>query len=243
MSLQTAILFDLDGTLLPMDTDAFVKTYMTELAKRVAHIVDSTEFTKALWAGTHAMMKNVDGEKRNDVVFQETFLKLLNIAKEDIWPTLDEFYEIVFPSFSYLTTPNPIAKEVVELALLQGYKVAIATNPLFPEVAIYERIRWAGLTDIPFSFVTVYENSYFTKPHPQYFQQICDALEVNATDSIMVGNDRQEDMAASLIGMKTYLVEDWAIDRGEPKFAIDAQGKLQDLYQDLKEQRGLFAKK
>ena len=32
----TAILFDLDGTLLPMEQDAFVRTYFAALAKKVA---------------------------------------------------------------------------------------------------------------------------------------------------------------------------------------------------------------
>lgn len=234
------ILFDLDGTLLPMDTDGFVKTYTKELARTVAHIVDPTEFTKALWAGTYAMMKNVDENKSNEQVFIESFLPLLQLEKEEIWPTLDGFYRDVFPTFSYLCKVTPIARRVVETAIEQGYQVAIATNPVFPKVAIDERIRWAGLADVPFSFVTVYENSYFTKPHIQYYQSICDVLGVLPEDCIMVGNDKQEDMVATKLGMKTYLVEDYVIDRGEPSYAIDDKGTLEDLYNHLKRKTGLF---
>ena len=35
-----AILFDLDGTLLPMDTDAFLHQYLKALAAHVKHIFD-----------------------------------------------------------------------------------------------------------------------------------------------------------------------------------------------------------
>lgn len=230
-----AILFDLDGTLLPMDTDEFVKVYMKELAKRVAHIHDPQEFSKALWAGTHAMIKSTDETKSNEQVFQETFLALLGLEKEQIWPTLDAFYRDVFPSFSYLCEPTPLARKVVEAALAQGFKVAVATNPLFPRTAIDERIRWAGLGDVKFDYVTVYENSFFTKPHLQYYRNICVELGVKPEKCMMVGNDRQEDMTASIIGMRTYLVEGNIIDRGEPSYQVDMQGTLEDLYNLLVE--------
>lgn len=238
---KKAILFDLDGTLLPMDTDEFVKTYMKELAKWVSHIVDPNEFSKALWAGTSAMMKNVDENKINEQVFIETFLPLLNIEKDTIWPTLDEFYQKVFPTFSYLSSPKPEAKQVVESAKERGYKVAIATNPVFPEVATYERIKWAGLDASDFDFVTTYENSYFTKPHGQYYQYICKQLDVEPENCIMVGNDIQEDMCTSKLGMKTYLVNHYIIDRGEIAFTIDDQGTLQDLYSHLSKGTSIFS--
>ncbi|OEF97090.1 HAD family hydrolase [Desulfuribacillus alkaliarsenatis] len=238
--MKKAILFDLDGTLLPMDTDRFIKNYMRELAKKVAHIVDPEEFSKALWAGTSAMIKNRDDSITNEQVFEESFLPLIKLEKQAIWPTLDEFYANTFPTLSHLSSPTPIAKQVIEAALKQGYKVAVATNPVFPKVAIYERIKWAGLDDSVFSHITVYENSYFTKPHPQYYQHISNQLQVNPENCIMVGNDKQEDMAASAIGMKTYLVEDWLIDRGESLYNIDGQGTLAHLYEQLVNRSGLF---
>ncbi|RXJ04148.1 HAD family hydrolase [Anaerobacillus alkaliphilus] len=234
------ILFDLDGTLLPMDTEAFIKNYLGHLAPRVASIIDPQEFIKALWAGTEAMMRNLEEEKTNEQVFEETFLKLVKLNKEDIWPTLDEFYSEIFPTLSHLTSPTPLAKKVVEKALEQGYRVALATNPVFPKVAIYERLRWAGIADMPFEVVTVYENSTYTKPHTQYYQAICNRLEIDPTDCIMIGNDKQEDLAASKIGMKTFLVEGHVIDRGEPVYPIDDHGTLEELYEKLTKREGVF---
>ncbi|UCZ54139.1 HAD family hydrolase [Bacillus shivajii] len=235
------ILFDLDGTLLPMDTDAFVQQYIKELAPKVAHIIDPKLFVKALWAGTDAMMKNLDREKTNEQVFEETFLSIVPVEKDDIWPTLDHFYENVFPTFSYLCEPTPLAKQVVEEAVNQGYRVAVATNPVFPKTAIYHRLKWAGIDDQPFEVVTVYEESVYTKPHTHYYEHICEQLNVKPEECIMVGNDKQEDMVASEVDMKTFLVEGHVIDRGEPQYQIDDQGTLQDFYESLKEQKGLFA--
>jgi FMN phosphatase YigB (HAD superfamily) len=235
------ILFDLDGTLLPMDTDAFVKDYLKQLAPRVAHIIDPQQFLKSLWAGTEAMMRNVEAEKTNEQVFEETFLELTKLNKEDIWPTLDDFYTNVFPTLSHLCNPTPMARQVVELAIKQGYRIAVATNPVFPKAAIYERLRWAGISDMPFEVVTVYETSTYTKPHGEYYQEICDRLGVEPKDCLMVGNDKQEDMAASKIGMRTFLVEDCIIDRGEPSYPIDDQGTLEELFEKLLKKDGVFS--
>ncbi|WP_205620292.1 HAD family hydrolase [Alteribacter aurantiacus] len=234
------ILFDLDGTLLPMDTEAFVENYIKELAPQVAHIVDPNLFVKSLWAGTQAMVQNKDRTKTNEQVFEETFLSLIPVEKEHIWPTLDLFYRDVFPTFSHLSTPTPLAKDVVEQAIDQGYRVAVATNPVFPKAAIEHRIEWAGLSHIPFELVTVYEESVYTKPHVEYYESICEVLGVDPRDCVMVGNDKQEDMSASETGMKTYLVEGNVIDRGEPSFRIDDQGTLEQFYDDLKNEKGIF---
>ncbi|WP_314733398.1 HAD family hydrolase [Anaerobacillus sp. CMMVII] len=206
----------------------------------MAHIIDPEPFLKALWAGTEAMMRNLDHEKTNEMVFEETFLQLVNLKKEDIWPTLDDFYTNVFPTLSHLSSPTPLARKVVSTALERGYRVAVATNPVFPKAAIHERLNWAGIADMPFEVVTVYENSSFTKPHPEYYQEICDRLEVNPKECIMIGNDKQEDLAASKIGMKTFLVEDYVIDRGEPVYPIDDHGTLEQLHEKLVNREGLF---
>ena len=54
------ILFDLDGTLLPMVQDEFVKYYMPLLARsymRAGVSVDPKKFIGAVWAGYEAMVK------------------------------------------------------------------------------------------------------------------------------------------------------------------------------------------
>ncbi|WP_280768097.1 HAD family hydrolase [Salipaludibacillus daqingensis] len=234
------ILFDLDGTLLPMDTDSFVETYIRELAGRVAHIVEPETFVKALWGGTNAMMQNLDHETTNEKVFEETFLSMSGLQKQEIWPTLDDFYETVFPTFSYLSKPTALGRQVVEEAVNQGYRVVVATNPVFPKAAIYHRLTWAGLDQLPFELITVYEESVYTKPHKQYYEFICEKLEVTPENCVMIGNDKQEDMVASQIGMKTFLVEGYVIDRGDPAYPVHEQGTLEDLLERISRQQGIF---
>jgi hypothetical protein len=49
----TTILFDLDGTLLPMDNEAFTKGYFKLLAAKLApHGYEPKQLVDAIWAGT-----------------------------------------------------------------------------------------------------------------------------------------------------------------------------------------------
>jgi FMN phosphatase YigB (HAD superfamily) len=238
-----AVLFDLDGTLLPMNTEAFIAQYTKSLAPKVSHIVEPEIFLKALWSGTEAMMKNKEKYKTNEQVFTETFLPLINKEKEEIWPALNQFYEEEFPKFAPLTAPVPEARKVVEAALKKGYKVAVATNPVFPSRAIEHRLEWAGVKDLPIDLVTVYENSSYTKPHREYYEWIAGKLGVQPEECIMAGNDKQEDMAASTAGMTTYLVEGHVIDRGNTEFPIHDQGTLAHLKNHIEQDTGIFEEK
>ncbi|AQS55618.1 hypothetical protein [Novibacillus thermophilus] len=51
-----AILFDLDGTLLPMDTDAFLHQYLKALAAHVKHIFDPDLLVKHVTDSTKAVI-------------------------------------------------------------------------------------------------------------------------------------------------------------------------------------------
>ena len=68
-----AVLFDLDGTLLPMDQDVFTRAYFKLLAQRFApEGYPPEEMIQAVWAGTAAMVKN-DGSRTNEAAFWSRF--------------------------------------------------------------------------------------------------------------------------------------------------------------------------
>ena len=59
------VLFDLDGTLLPMDQDVFIRAYFGGLAQKLAPLgYEPKQLLDAVWAGTGAMVKN-DGSRTN----------------------------------------------------------------------------------------------------------------------------------------------------------------------------------
>ena len=60
--MKQAILFDLDGTLLPMDQEEFTNGYFKLLAAKMApHGYEPKSLVDALWMGVGAMVKNDGG--------------------------------------------------------------------------------------------------------------------------------------------------------------------------------------
>ena len=91
-----AILFDLDGTLLPMDLDQFTEGYFHLLAQTAAPYGYREEtLVPALWKGVGAMVKN-QGNRSNCEAFWETFAQVLGPQVYDHIPIFDAFYATEF---------------------------------------------------------------------------------------------------------------------------------------------------
>ena len=211
-----AILFDLDGTLLPMDTEAFARAYFGALARELADFrIPQEALIAAIWGGTKAMMKN-DGARLNVDVFWDCFTAATGVAREAIEPRCDQFYSAGFHAARAATAPNPLAVEAVRLARKKAEKVVLATNPLFPMAGQVTRMGWLGLTPADFDLVTCYSSDRFCKPNPAYFADVCRRIGVDPAACLMIGNDDREDMAcATAAGMDAWLVTDCRIPSAE----------------------------
>ena len=225
----TAILFDLDGTLLPMDQDAFTGSYFSNLAAKAATKgYQPNALIDTVWAGTAAMVKN-DGEKTNEAVFWELFAaKYGGDALNDI-PFFEEFYRTDFQKAKELCGFAPMAKDIVHSLKARGLRVILATNPLFPAIATESRIRWAGLEPDDFELYTTYENSRHCKPNPEYYNDIMQELNLTAEECVMVGNDVGEDMIAEKLGMKVFLLTDCLINRKNEDISRYPHGGFDEL--------------
>jgi len=104
--------------------------------------------------------------------------------------------------------PLPGAREIVLNFQQKKIKIVIASNPMFPMNVQLTRLRWAGLDDIEYDLITSADNTNYVKPRLEYYHHICQAIQVNPEECLMVGNDAFNDMIASKIGMKTYLTTD-----------------------------------
>ena len=65
------ILFDLDGTLLPMDMILFEKLYFEELSKNFADIMPPKELAKNIWGSTKVMVENTEHKTNQEIFIQE----------------------------------------------------------------------------------------------------------------------------------------------------------------------------
>lgn len=209
----TTVLFDLDGTLLPMDQEEFTKGYFKLLAKKLAaHGYDPKQLVDAIWAGTAAMVKN-DGSRSNEEAFWDKFTNIYREKAMQDKPLFEEFYKKDFQGAKSFCGFNPEAAKTVREIRNTGRRVALATNPLFPAVATEARIHWAGLEPSDFELYTTYENMGFCKPNTAYYQEILDRLRVKPEECLMVGNDVTEDMVARKIGIKVFLLTDCLINK------------------------------
>ena len=208
-----AILFDLDGTLLPMDQEVFVKDYMGRIAAFLApHGYEPQTLVKALWAGTGAMVKN-DGKAKNEDVFWQVFNSVIGKDTRQDAALFNEFYSTAFQQSKDSCGFNPAAAEAIREIKNMGLRVILATNPLFPAIATHSRVRWAGLNREDFELITTYENSHFCKPNPDYYREILEKIGLDGPECLMVGNDVGEDMVAQILGTKTFLLTDCLINK------------------------------
>ena len=209
----TTVLFDLDGTLLPMDQELFLKAYLGGLCKKLAPLgYDPKAVTDGIWKGTGAMVGN-DGAQTNEAVFWQVFCSLLGEDTRKDEPVFEDFYRNEFQKVAEVCGKNPAAKELIEGLKAKGLRLVLATNPLFPAIATHSRVRWAGLGPEDFAYITTYENSSRCKPNPDYYREILDKLGLQTEECVMVGNDAQEDGAAAALGLPVFLLTDCLIDR------------------------------
>lgn len=225
-----ALLFDLDGTLLGLDIQAFLPVYFQALTRRFDGIMPGPVLLDAIMKSTYVMVADTDLTRSNREAFWEDFLRRVSEPYEKLDALFSAFYQEDFPSLSYMAKALPEARQVLTRAREAGYTLVLATNPVFPRVAICERMRWAQIDDMPFRMVTAYEDMHACKPHVEYYQEIVDRLGLDPRECLMVGNDVQEDMVAGRLGMRTFLVDGpYLIDRGQPRYRPDGRGTLLDL--------------
>lgn len=222
----TAVLFDLDGTLLDIDLASFFTDYFAALGPVIGAItgLPQRKALEAVMEGTEAMQAHHPGET-NQAVFERTFQAAtgVDLSEPEASALIDAFYRDDFPGLQGVHGPQAGAARAVAAAVELGLKVAIATNPIFPQAAIAERIRWAGLDISVFETVTSYENSPAAKPHAAYYRDVAEALGVEPTECLMVGDDPVLDLAAADVGMKTFYVG------GNEPVIADWTGRLEDL--------------
>ncbi|SDY25670.1 HAD family hydrolase [Tindallia californiensis] len=228
------ILFDLDGTLLPMNLEKFMKLYIDALTEKFKPYLEPSLFKKNLWTATRAMISNSGRTKSNEKVFMETFTKDLSIESEKAWLLFDHFYSNEFSLVKKSTWQNPNMIESVRLLKEKQYPLVIATNPLFPQNAVCERIRWAGLNPEDFLYMTTFEKMHAAKPNTEYYEEILDHLKLSSEEVLMVGNDALEDLAAAEVGISTYLLTDHLLNRDKQKNMPDLESNTDDFLEFVK---------
>jgi FMN phosphatase YigB (HAD superfamily) len=225
--MSLTLLLDLDDTLLNTNMDVFIPAYFQALGGHLSDRVSQESMLRALMGGTNLMMANEDPTHTLEEIFESKFYEKLAIPKNDLVEMIDHFYDTVFPTLATHTTQVEEAATLIDWALSRGFRVAIATDPLFPSKATYHRVRWAGIDPDRVELISTFEYFHFTKTHPAYYAEVLGRLGWPDGPVLMVGNDVDRDLApAHRLGLATYFIE--TATASSPGFEA-GRGKLADL--------------
>lgn len=225
------LLIDLDDTLLPDSAEKFLPAYLEKLTKHLAALAPQEQVKEALFTATWQAVDNVHPVVTIKQTFDKHFYPTLHTTAIELEPVLDDFYTNIYPSLSPISTPDPEVIRFIEDSFAKGYRVVIATNPIFPRAAVCERLRWAGLPPekYPFDLITSYEDFHFTKPHPAYYAEILAQLGWPEGPVLMVGNDQSLDIEpAKKLGLATF----WVLEDhlSAPQQGSHGAGKIEEIH-------------
>ena len=229
MKKKTTVLFDLDGTLIGMNQDEFIRLYFIAILDRLTALgYDRDGMYDALAKSIRATKTN-DGTMTNETRFWQTFDEVTGGLSATLRGELDSFYQNEFLSvLEGSCYPYPRACEIIACARRKGLKVVLATNPLFPAIATHRRIRLGGMQPDAFDYITAYENSSACKPKPYYFHELLGKLGVTPEECVMIGNDTKDDFCAHALDIPVFILTDGLINQGGVDLADYPHGSFDE---------------
>lgn len=227
---KTTVLFDLDGTLIGMNQDEFIRLYFHAILGKLTELgYDKALMYEALEKAIRATKRN-DGLMTNEMRFWKTFDEAAGGASKDLCDALFSFYSNEFIRvLEGSCYPYPRALEIVNTARAKGLRVVLATNPLFPAIATHARIRLGGMSPDDFDYITAYENSSYCKPSPGYFRELLDKLGISPEECVMIGNDTKDDFAAHALDIPVFVLTECLINESGVDLNDYPHGDVDDL--------------
>ena len=136
-------LFDMDGTLLPMDLNYFGKLYFGALIKWFdARGLDGKAYFDAMMKSVEAIYKG-DGSKTNAQKYWECFTALTGVGEDEGNELFNAFYASDFVAAKQSCSYSSDMVETVRILQRAGITPYLTTNAIVPLTAIQVRLAWA----------------------------------------------------------------------------------------------------
>lgn len=206
-----AIMFDLDGTLLPTDDKEFTKTYFKLLCQKFMGLgYDKDKIMGSVLKGVE-LMRNNEGKCFNREVFWNNFKKEHNLdSEEEMYSIFTEFYLNEFKQTKLVCEENPYASKVVKFCREKGLKTILSTSPFFPIEGVTTRLEFVGLKEDDFDYISYCDNSTYSKPNIKFYEEILNNVKLEPHEVIMFGNSEKDDgKPTKKLGIKTYMLGDY----------------------------------
>jgi len=215
------LIFDLDGTLIDSVPD---------LAVAVNHMLASlhrdtfNEDIIRYWVGNGAqtlVQRALSGQNEIDDDLDEALFE----------NALEVFLAFYHQNLCNATVTYQNVSSTLNTLKSEGYRLAIVTNKPFDFVAPI--LKGLGLSDL-FEFILGGDSLEKKKPHPEPLLHVCETLKVPVDRCVMVGDSKNDILAANTCGMESVGVtygynygED--IDVHKPTVIIDDISELLEL--------------
>lgn len=212
-----AVMFDLDGTLLPTDDNEFTKVYFGLLYRKAAEYgYEKDRFIKTIVKGVEYMRRN-DGSQLNSKLFWDVYKSEFGEAEaQKMNPVFDEFYFNEFRQAKVACGENPWAEKIVRHCREKGLKTIVSTSPFFPLQGVVSRLEFIGLKKEDFDYITHYDNTTYSKPSPKFFEEILNNMGLKPEEVLMFGNNEKEDgEPTNGLGMKSFMIGDFIVEDAE----------------------------
>lgn len=198
-----AVFLDMDNTLLVNPDMAFARAFL-EIFEQHFTMAGFEDASSNLRMAINAMSRKQKGNRSN----RQLTLEMLSGGDiERANTTLDSFYADVYPQLKNCIAAVDGASELIYQLREMDYAVVIATNPIYPETAIRQRMAWAGLPleDDLYSLITSADNMHFAKPDPAYYAEILGRVGIEPDEALMVGDSMKNDIIpARTVGLHSF---------------------------------------
>ena len=185
---KTLLIFDLDGTLINSALDlALAVNYMLEQLGRDSF----DEEVIHGWVGNGALTlvkRALSGRREVDDNLDEAYVEM----------ALKIFLDYYEKNLCNATVPYPHVLKTLNTLKEKGYTLAIVTNKPFPFVSPI--LKGLGMDDL-FACILGGDSLPEKKPHPQPLLHVCERLEVNVANAAMIGDSKNDILAANACGM------------------------------------------
>ena len=224
-----AVLLDMDNTILANPDQVFAREFKQLAESFFMDLWGISDISTLIHQGMRAMYDQPHYDRTNMEILIDTLQQNTQLPIEAVEDGLNVFYEQAYPALKPCVSPIPGAAELISYLRDHDYAVVIATNPLYPEWGVIQRLQWAGLPDSDYAFITHADNMHFIKPDPSYYAEIIARIGIEPDEAVIIGDGIENDIcAAKVIGIHTYYIGE---DIHHPD--IEHKGTIQDFHKAI----------